>query len=124
MISPLQEQIQALIAKWRDSAEWEAENRDYQRSAIWDQCANELVSLLSAPAPGETAAEHYSEWRGTSENIILSPRVEGNIAARINESREGAAIIVERLQTTPAHKEGVAKALRGPSSPPVTEPQK
>jgi hypothetical protein len=42
--------LEALIAQWRESAQWESESNMQYAQAL-DQCADELAALLQAAAP-------------------------------------------------------------------------
>lgn len=48
--------LEALIAKWRESAQWESESNMQYAQAL-DQCADELAALLQAAAPPAPTAE-------------------------------------------------------------------
>jgi hypothetical protein len=50
--------LEALIAKWRESAQWESESNMQYAQAL-DQCADELAALLQAAAPPAPTAEPF-----------------------------------------------------------------
>jgi hypothetical protein len=60
MSEPLRARLNRLIATWRESAAWEAEQGNHHRASDVDQCADELEAALREPlaaAPLEVAAQ-------------------------------------------------------------------